>query len=143
MYPRWVSVLAFCFFTYRVAYPLFPVLNHGTSQSAIPEKNAPQGAHAGTRIPTSSSSPTSRARRRLDPVRRATRFDELYSFVKNHIGRNPVAHDALQVRNSAWMHLFGLATQPAQLERVTELFFKWRESGRHFDDKQVQAFIRK
>jgi len=76
-------------------------------------------------------------------VTRATRFDELYSFVKDHIGRKPVANDALQVRNSAWMHLFGLATQPAQLERVTELFFKWRESERNFDDKQVQAFIRK
>ncbi|TFY69707.1 hypothetical protein EVG20_g3042 [Dentipellis fragilis] len=81
--------------------------------------------------------------KKLDPATRAARFEELYTFVSSRIGRTPAVKDALQVRNTAWAHLFGLATEPAQLERVANIFSDWKESGRVFSDKHIEAFVRR
>lgn len=81
------------------------------------------------------------SRRRLDPVERTTRFNELFEFVSSRIGLKPTAKTPEQVRNAAWGHLFDLATTRAQLERVTELFPRWRDSRREFNEQTVKNFI--
>lgn len=63
-------------------------------------------------------------------------------FVQVHIGRSPTAKDALQVRDSAWKHLFSLAKDRAQMERVVAMFAQWREGGRTFKPDMVMAFVR-
>lgn len=81
-------------------------------------------------------------RKRLNPEDRLLRFNELRTFVADRIGLKPTATTPEQVRNSAWQHMFGLATTREQLESVTELFSKWRDSRRTFDDGTVQLFVR-
>ncbi|KAF9652559.1 hypothetical protein BDM02DRAFT_3089170 [Thelephora ganbajun] len=83
------------------------------------------------------------SRRKLDPAERTTRFNELFEFVSSRIGLKPVVKTPEQVRNSAWGHLFELATARAQLERVTELFPLWRDSRREFNEQTVKNFIRR
>ena len=81
------------------------------------------------------------SRRRLDPSERTTRFNELFEFVSSKIGLKPTAKTPEQVRNSAWGHLFDLGTTRAQLERVAELFPRWRDSRREFNEQTVKNFI--
>lgn len=81
------------------------------------------------------------SRGRLDPVERTARFNELFEFVSSRIGLKPVAKTPEQVRDSAWGHLFDLATTRAQLERVIELFPRWRDSRRVFGESTVKRFI--
>ena len=81
------------------------------------------------------------SRRRLDPAERTVRFDELFEFVSSRIGLKPVATTPEQVRNSAWGHLFDLATTRTQLERVAQLFPRWRDSRRVFNEQTVKNFI--
>ena len=80
------------------------------------------------------------SRRRLDPLERTTRFNELLEFVSSRIGLKPTAKTPEQVRDSAWGHLFELATSRAQLERVAELFPLWRDSRRVFKEQTVKTF---
>ena len=81
------------------------------------------------------------SRRRLDPTERTTRFNELFEFVSVRIGLKPATKTPEQVRNSAWGHLFDLATTRTQLERVTELFPRWRDSRREFNEQTVKNFV--
>ena len=81
------------------------------------------------------------SRRRLDPAERTARFNELFGFVSARIGLKPVPKTPEQVRNSAWGHLFELATTRAQLERVAELFPRWRDSRRVFGEQTVKNFV--
>ena len=81
------------------------------------------------------------SRRGLDPAERTTRFNELFEFVSSRIGLKPVAKTPEQVRNSAWGHLFDLATTRAQLERVAELFPRWRDSRREFNEQTAKNFV--
>jgi len=81
------------------------------------------------------------SRRGLDPAERTTRFNELFEFVSSRIGLKPVAKTPEQVRNSAWGHLFDLATTRAQLERVAELFPRWRDSRRQFHEQTAKNFV--
>ena len=93
-------------------------------------------------VPTPAKSQnTVSSRRVLDPAERTTRFNELFEFVSGRIGLKPAAKTPEQVRNSAWGHLFELATTRAQLERVTELFPRWRDSRREFNEQTVKNFI--
>jgi len=82
-------------------------------------------------------------RKRLSSEDRILRFDELRTFVADRIGLKPAATTPEQVRNSAWHHLFGLATTREQLESVTELFSKWRDSRRSFGEETVKVFVRR
>jgi hypothetical protein len=81
------------------------------------------------------------SRRKLDPAERITRFNELFEFVSSRIGLRPAAKTPEQVRNSAWGHLFDLATTRAQLERVAELLPRWRDSRREFNEQTTKNFI--
>jgi hypothetical protein len=81
-------------------------------------------------------------RKRLSPEDRLLKFNALWTFVADRIGLKPAATTPEQVRNSAWQHMFGLATTREQLESVTELFSKWRDSRRIFDAGTVQLFVR-
>ncbi|KAI0366948.1 hypothetical protein BV20DRAFT_1001599 [Pilatotrama ljubarskyi] len=72
---------------------------------------------------------------------RNARFEEIYQFVKSCIADK--SEPARQVRTSAWHHLFSLATTPEQLERVTELFPKWRDARRFFRPATPEKFARR
>lgn len=81
------------------------------------------------------------SRRGLDPAERTVRFNEIFGFVSSRIGLKPVAKTPEQVRNSTWGHLFELASTRAQLERVVELFPRWRDSRRGFNEQTVKNFV--
>ncbi|KAI0350336.1 hypothetical protein OH77DRAFT_1081209 [Trametes cingulata] len=72
---------------------------------------------------------------------RDARFEEIYRFVKSCIADK--TEPARQVRTSAWHHLFSLATRPEQLERVAELFPKWRDARRSFRPATPEKFARR
>lgn len=73
--------------------------------------------------------------------RRGRQFHQLFQFVTDHTGRKPVRKQA-QVRQSAWLRLFQLASKPEQLELVTEAFPRWRDSGKVFKPIHAEMFAR-
>ena len=86
-----------------------------------------------------------KAKGKLSVEERAVRFDALYQFLSDRIGLQPLAKerkDPKQVRRTAWQQLFSLATTAEQLERVTELFPKWRDSRQQFTPQIAEAFVR-
>ncbi|KAI0044799.1 hypothetical protein FA95DRAFT_1608264 [Auriscalpium vulgare] len=99
--------------------------------------------------PTGATSPAAPTRgrqtksRQLSPAARTEKFENLLAFLSSHIGRKFTADDAKQVRSSAWIHLFGLATNEEQLKRVAAEFWKFEEGGRKFQHKHVEAFVRR
>jgi hypothetical protein len=93
---------------------------------------------APTQLPYSSRSIPEAARNSL----RTQRFDKALDFLSTHIGRGHSKKDSLQVRSSAWIYLFDLATRPEQLERASGKFSEFVESGRQFRDQDVTAFVR-
>ena len=93
-----------------------------------------------TSIPTKPQNTVS-SRRKLNPAKRAARFDELFEFLSCRVGLKPIAKTPEQVRNSAWGRLFDLATTRAQLERLAELFPRWRDSRREFGEQTAKNFI--
>ncbi|EGO03190.1 hypothetical protein SERLA73DRAFT_174650 [Serpula lacrymans var. lacrymans S7.3] len=88
---------------------------------------------------TSSQSTASRQRAAKD---RLTEFNELVQFVTERTGKKR-AVKAGQVRQSAWLRLFQLATTSEQLEQVSQLFPCWRDSGKEFDSLHAEAFVRR
>lgn len=88
---------------------------------------------------------TTHTKGKLSPEARRARFDELRQFVDDRIGLHPPAKKLRkpeQVRNTAWQHLFSLATTKEQMEVVVEMFPKWRDSRRVFTPRMAAAFIR-
>jgi hypothetical protein len=88
---------------------------------------------------------TRRLRGRLTYDQRVERFNSLLQFVDEHIGRNPPAkaqRKPEQVRDTAWQHLFDLAMTKEQMEQITAIMPKWRESRRKFTDRTAEAFVR-
>lgn len=81
-------------------------------------------------------------KKKLSPEAREERFNQIHGFVTPRLGRKPI--EALpQVRKSAWIHLVGLATSEAQLQKVAEMFPGWHDSGHQFDAAFSELFIRK
>ena len=78
----------------------------------------------------------------LTPEQREARFNQLFDFVKTHIGRQPTAKDPKQVRTSAWTHLIQLAASEEQLRKVAESFADWTTMGRQFREEQALLFVR-
>lgn len=68
------------------------------------------------------------------------RFEELYQFAASCIADK--TEPARQMRTSAWHHLFSLAGTPEELERVAELFPKWRDARRSFRPATPVQFAR-
>jgi len=118
------------------------MFGEGASDSGDLFDSAPKqkGSKVVGSTPTKPQNPVS-SRRRLDPVERTARFNELFGFVSGRIGLKPTAMTPEQVRDSAWGHLFDLATTRTQLERVAELFPQWRDSRRVFKEQTVKNFI--
>ena len=116
------------------------ISTHSTRPDSINEQVGDQATavDAGSSV----SHPTRpRRRAKLTPEKRFERFDQLYNFVSERLGYRPAVKTP-QVRQSAWIHLFGLATTTEQLEKVTELFTRWRDSRRIFDDHHAEVFVR-
>lgn len=74
---------------------------------------------------------------------RPQRFERTFELLSNEIDRTLSEKYPLQVRGSTWIYLFDLATHPEQLERVASKFSQFVDSGRHFSDKHVSAFVRR
>ncbi|TCD64021.1 hypothetical protein EIP91_004655 [Steccherinum ochraceum] len=73
---------------------------------------------------------------------RVARFNTLYQFMAERIAKEPVK-SPLQVRNTAWTHLFGLATSKQQMEKLVKLFPLWRDSGRPWTPQIAENFVRR
>ncbi|KAL4073468.1 hypothetical protein J3A83DRAFT_4370750 [Scleroderma citrinum] len=82
--------------------------------------------------PTHGDSVTSRERQ----------FHKLVQFVTDRTGRKRV-NTAGQVRQSAWLRLFQLASKPEHLERISEMFPRWRDSGKTFRPIHAEMFARR
>ncbi|KAI0251952.1 hypothetical protein BJV78DRAFT_1282171 [Lactifluus subvellereus] len=74
---------------------------------------------------------------------RTQRFDQTLNFLSAQFCRIKSKKDLLQIRSSAWIYLFDLATCPEQLERISGKFSQFVESGRQFRDQHVTAFVRR
>ncbi|KAG1893817.1 uncharacterized protein F5891DRAFT_763932 [Suillus fuscotomentosus] len=96
-----------------------------------------------TSVPDPSKSTTaSKAKFQDAAARRAPQFYELVEYVINRTGRKR-AVKAGQVRQTAWLRLFQLASSSEQLEMVAELFPRWRDSGKEFRPIHAEAFVRR
>ncbi|KAH9829672.1 uncharacterized protein C8Q71DRAFT_717956 [Rhodofomes roseus] len=80
--------------------------------------------------------------RTMDPEERRKRFNDLLKFVALRIGRQP-KEILPPVRNTAWQHLFALATTKEQMAAVVQLFPKWRDSKprRTFTVNNAEQFV--
>lgn len=87
---------------------------------------------ADVKSPTHNNSVTSREQQ----------FHKLVQFVTERTGRRRV-NPAGQVRQSAWLRLFQLASKPEHLERVSEMFPRWRDSGKTFKPAHAEMFARR
>ena len=86
---------------------------------------------------------TTHAKGAMSPQKRLRRFNELYQFVGDRIGLQPVLKKfPEQVRDTVWQQMFQLATSKEQMEAVVELFPKWRDSKRRFTPAMSEAFVR-
>jgi hypothetical protein len=73
---------------------------------------------------------------------RTQRFDQTLNLLSAQFCRVQSKKDLLQIRSSAWIYLFDLATCPEQLKRTSGKFSQFIESGRQFRDQHVTAFVR-
>lgn len=95
----------------------------------------------GTSVAEASKSTTVlKAKSQDAATRREQQFYELVQYVTDRTGRKR-AIKAGQVRQSAWLRLFQLATSAEQLEMVAELFPRWRDSGKEFRSMHAEAFV--
>ncbi|KAH8075989.1 hypothetical protein BXZ70DRAFT_902565 [Cristinia sonorae] len=100
-------------------------------------------AKAAATTAQASATPTEQERvgTKLTSAERLARFNALYQFVSLHTGKQ--RPKTPQVRNSAWTHLFGLATSSQQMEKVVKLFPQWRDMGRAWTPQIAENFIRR
>ncbi|KAF9218850.1 hypothetical protein BS17DRAFT_770434 [Gyrodon lividus] len=73
---------------------------------------------------------------------RERKFHDLLQFVNDRTGRVKVIK-AGQVRSTAWLRLFQLASKAEHLEAVAEIFPKWRESGKSMNSLDAEMFVRR
>ncbi|EIW77409.1 hypothetical protein CONPUDRAFT_84501 [Coniophora puteana RWD-64-598 SS2] len=108
----------------------------GTASSLSPEEEADLAASKDER----------RVRTRTnDPM---GDFDTLYQFV--HARTAPRAErmksvevKRAQMRRSTWRRLLGAVQTREELDKVAELFPRWRNLGRKFEPEDAEAFVRK
>jgi hypothetical protein len=80
---------------------------------------------------------------RTDKLTRSERFDALFEFVEGGLGLPyKRAVPSRGIRNAFWNRLFTLAETQEHLERVVELFPKWREMDRSFRPRHAEMFVR-
>ncbi|KAF8438939.1 hypothetical protein L210DRAFT_3481073 [Boletus edulis BED1] len=73
---------------------------------------------------------------------RERQFHEYLQFVRDRTGRVKVVK-AGQVRATAWLRLFQLASKAEHLEAVVEVFPQWKESGKSFTSLDAEMFVRR
>ncbi|KAI6017140.1 hypothetical protein EDC04DRAFT_2576883 [Pisolithus marmoratus] len=73
---------------------------------------------------------------------RKRQFNDLVQFVTDRTGRKRV-NTRGQVRQSAWLRLFQLAWKQEQLELVSEMFPRWRDTGKSFRPVHAEMFARR
>lgn len=73
---------------------------------------------------------------------RERQFNDLVQFVTDRTGRKRVNTKG-QVRQSAWLRLFQLAWKPEHLELVSEMFPRWRDTGKSFGPVHAEMFARR
>lgn len=84
----------------------------------------------------SNTSPQPTPSKRLKPVVRHTRFEELYKNVLPHLNPNRKERQKLPpMRYTVWTHLLDLAQNEDELRRVIELAPKWKDVNRDKKDK--------
>ena len=72
---------------------------------------------------------------------RERKFHELLQFVHDRTGRVKIVKSG-QVRATAWLRLFQLASKAEHLEAVAEVFPRWRESGESSTPLDTEMFVR-
>lgn len=97
---------------------------------------------SGTPVSETSKSTTVKAKSQDAAARREQQFYELVEYVTDRTGRKRTIK-AGQVRQTAWLRLFQLASSSEQLEMVAELFPRWRDSGKEFRSIHAEAFVRR
>lgn len=73
---------------------------------------------------------------------RERQFNDLVQFVIARTGRKRVNTKG-QVRQSAWLRLFQLASRPEHLELVSDIFPRWRDTGKSFRPVHAEMFARR
>lgn len=63
----------------------------------------------------------------LGPEERLEKFDALFQFVSERLGRRPAVRTP-EISSPAWVHLLDLAPTREHLERVVELMPQWRDT---------------
>ncbi|KAN0111737.1 hypothetical protein V8E52_008298 [Russula decolorans] len=74
---------------------------------------------------------------------RTQRFEQTLELLSTHASQAQSKRPSPQVRSSAWLYLFDLATCPEQLERASTQFSQFVESGRRFRVEHSTAFVRR
>lgn len=73
---------------------------------------------------------------------RTQRFEQTLEQLSTYVGQARSKRPPPQVRSSAWLYLFDLATCPEELERASAKFSQFVESGRQFRIEHSTAFLR-
>lgn len=82
-----------------------------------------------------------RKRRVLSPAVRLERFDNLLSFIGPRIGRNPTMQKPL-VRKRSWLGLLDLAANKDEMQRIIDLFPKYKDGQGEFPETFADDFTR-
>jgi hypothetical protein len=77
-----------------------------------------------------------------DKKHRTQRFEQTLESLSARISRVRSKRPSSQVRSSAWLYLFDLATCPEQLRRASTKFSQFVESGGQFRGEHSTAFVR-
>ena len=77
------------------------------------------------------------------PPSRLVRFNALIEFVQGGLGaKSKRAVPSRGIRSTSWNKLFMFAETAGQLEKVAEMFPKWRDMQRSFSIKASELFVR-
>jgi len=79
---------------------------------------------------------------KADQNPRTQRFEQTLESLSTHVSQSRFKRPSPQVRSSAWLYLFDLATCPEQLERASTKFSQFVESGRQLRVEHSTAFVR-
>src|SRR5260221_231227 len=82
-----------------------------------------------------------RKRHGLPPAVRLERFDNLLSFMGPRIGRNPIMQKPL-MRKRSWLRLLDLAANKDGMQRIIDLFPKYKDGQGEFPETFADDFTR-
>ncbi|KDQ60487.1 hypothetical protein JAAARDRAFT_68008 [Jaapia argillacea MUCL 33604] len=112
------------------------------SATPIPPKPSKSAAQGASRYPIDSPVSTKPPRKRLTPEERLKKFNDLRQYVSDRIGKRRAIRRE-QIRDSAWNHLWDLASTKEQMEQVVEMFPAWKAMGKVFTQTHAEQFVRR